>query len=69
MPSYALDPETFRRYLAAKNASVRRLSDTTGISRTSIRRWVRGHRIHRSTVARLTAELEFPANLFREVHQ
>lgn len=67
--SFLLDPDQFSLWLKAKNLSVRRLSDVSGISRTSFRQWQQGRRIRQATANRLRAELGIPSNLLIDAAQ
>lgn len=62
--SFYLDRKGFAEWLRAANLSRRRISDYTGISRTSFRRWEQEQvAMSRKSAARLTMEVGMPRNL------
>jgi transcriptional regulator with XRE-family HTH domain len=64
-PSLWLAEGLFRAWLDAKNLSVRRVSDMTGISRTSFNAWSKGRPVSSKMADRLISEVGLPPRVLK----
>ena len=64
-PSYLIDLDSFRRFLRARNLSLRTICDRHGISRTTFRRWMAGSGLTAKTARTLVVEVGIPRGVIR----